>query len=169
MVKVAFAAELPRAASPSQVLCGINRTLCGKLQGQYVTAAYLYVDLAAQKIRYGAAAHPALFWSKADGETEHLLENGLMLGLFPNAEYTEQEREITRGDRFLLYTGGLVEAADPSGEFFGQARAETILRQERRRPAQSLLLTLVNSVSKWSSSAQDDLTLVAVGWRTDVG
>ena len=165
MVKVAFAAQLGCAESPALVLSGINRALCGNLQGQYVTAAYLYLDLRARTMRYAAAGHPALFWCRVDGEVEEMLENGLMLGLFPNAPYTEREGELRPGDRFLLYTDGLLEAVNEAGEFFGEARAKSILREAHSRPAHEVLSTLLDRVSQWSSSTQDDLTLVAVGWQ----
>ena len=45
MVKVAFAAQREHAESPAAVLAGMNETLCGRLAGQYVTAAYLFVDI----------------------------------------------------------------------------------------------------------------------------
>lgn len=165
MVKIAFAAQLPHVESPAKVLAGINRTLCGNLQGQYVTAAYLYLDLATRIMRYAAAGHPALLWSHADGQAQEVLENGLMLGLFPDAIYTERECAIHPGDRFLLYTDGLLEAASETGEFFGEMRTRAILQSARSQAASNLVSTLAARVSDWSGSLQDDLTLVAVGWR----
>ncbi len=41
MVKIAIAAQVHHAEDPTLVLAGMNQTLCGKLQGQFVTAAYL--------------------------------------------------------------------------------------------------------------------------------
>src|SRR3984885_11132098 len=45
MLKIALSAQGAHAADPAQVLAGLNQTLCGKFQYQYVTAAYLFVDL----------------------------------------------------------------------------------------------------------------------------
>jgi Stage II sporulation protein E (SpoIIE) len=39
LVKVALAAQRDHAESPAAVLAGMNTTLCGRLAGQYVTAA----------------------------------------------------------------------------------------------------------------------------------
>ncbi len=165
MVKVAIAAQLPHADRPAEVLSCMNRTLCGNLQGQYVTAAYLYLDLAERKMRYAAGGHPALFWHHAGGEVEEVLENGLMLGLFPGALYAARESDLEPGDRFLLYTDGLLEAANGAGEFFGGARAKVILAEAHSQTAQELIALLIDRVSRWSDSVQDDLTLIAVGWR----
>ena len=60
MVKVAFAAQKDHADTTAAVLAGMNETLCGRLAGQYVTAAYLFIDTRSRMIRYGAAGHPPM-------------------------------------------------------------------------------------------------------------
>jgi len=103
MVKIAIASQLPHAGDPAQVLAGMNQTLCGKLQGQFVTAAYLFLDLEAGRMRYGAAGHPPMLWWRGqDARVDQVEQNGMILGLFARAPYTSVEREIARGDRFLL-------------------------------------------------------------------
>ena len=165
MVKVAIAAQLPHADRPEAVLSGMNRTLCGNLKGQYVTAAYLYADLAAQKMRYAAAGHPALLWQHADGSVEEVIENGLMLGLFPGAAYTARAADLEPGDRFLLYTDGVLEAANEAGDFFGVERVKAVLGETRWQTSREIATTLLDRVVRWSPAAQDDVTLIAVGWR----
>ncbi len=46
MLKIAFAAQVPHAADPAQVLSGLNQALCGKFEHHFVTAAYVFVDMA---------------------------------------------------------------------------------------------------------------------------
>lgn len=45
MLKVAFAGQAAHARDPARVLTGLNRSLCGKFDAHFVTAAYLFVDL----------------------------------------------------------------------------------------------------------------------------
>src|ERR1700727_2465830 len=64
MLKIALAAQVPHAADPAQVLSGLNQALCGKFQHHYVTAAYLFVDIAKGTLTYAGAGHPPmLMWS----------------------------------------------------------------------------------------------------------
>ena len=160
MVKVAIAGQRANAASPARVLSGMNATLSGHLQGQYVTAAYLYLDLETQKARYAAAAHPPLFCQHADSTIEAIEENGLMLGLFAQAPYTERELDLQPGDRFLLYTDGLTEAANHANEFYGDEQAKLMLAQTKRQTAADAVKQLGESVARWCPVAQDDLTIV---------
>jgi sigma-B regulation protein RsbU (phosphoserine phosphatase) len=60
MVKVAIAAQAEHADDPAKVMTGLNSILTGKLQGQFVTAAYLFLDLREGAGRYSAAGHPPL-------------------------------------------------------------------------------------------------------------
>jgi phosphoserine phosphatase RsbU/P len=46
MVKVAIHAQSERVRNPAEVLAGLNSILCGNLQGQFVTAAYVFIDVA---------------------------------------------------------------------------------------------------------------------------
>ena len=80
MVKVAVSAQLASAEHPSQVLTGMNRIVCGKMQGQFVSAAYLFLDLQDGSMRYAGAGHPPLPHCAGD-EIEFISENGLLLGL----------------------------------------------------------------------------------------
>jgi phosphoserine phosphatase RsbU/P len=101
----------------------MNQILCGKLQAQFVSAAYLFLDFEARIFRYAAGGHPPLLWYRAsESGVCSLEENGLLLGIMPRAAYTFAERPLASGDRFLLYTDGLVEAANEQDEFFGEDR-----------------------------------------------
>lgn len=169
MVKVAISAQLDHADDPAAVLTGMNQTLCGNLQGQFVTAAYLFVDLEGGRIRYGAAGHPPLlWWRQADRQIETVLENGLLLGLMAKTDYTFTERAISAGDRFLMYTDGLIEATDANDTPFGVERLERILMRSPELSADQLAGSVLRDLDRWAGYAQgrsqeDDLTVVVVG------
>src|SRR5947209_10676527 len=110
MLKIALAAEVPHAANPARVLSGLNRVLCGKFQHHYVTAAYMYVDMAQRTITYAGAGHPpSLMWGRSSGQVRDVLENGLFLGKFEMATYSSITSPLAPGDWILLYTDGIPE------------------------------------------------------------
>ena len=168
MVKIAIAAQLPHADDPGKVLSGINQTLTGKMQGQFVSAAYLYLDLDAHQFRYAGGGHPPLLWWSAQTEhVEALEENGLLVGIMAGAQYTFMERGMSRGDRFLLYTDGLVEAANTQDEFFGEERLRGVLTEARRLEPGDCIDTVLDHLSRFAAHdrgqpQEDDLTLIVL-------
>ena len=75
------------------MLAGINRILHDKLQGQYVTAVYAYVDLEARRIRHASAGHPAPLLFKADGgRVLEPGESGLLMGFAPEIHCVTSEK-----------------------------------------------------------------------------
>jgi sigma-B regulation protein RsbU (phosphoserine phosphatase) len=60
MVKLAAAAQIANVSNPSELLNGMNITLLGNTQRQFVTAAYVYLDAERGEFKYSAAAHPAM-------------------------------------------------------------------------------------------------------------
>ena len=129
MVKVAIAAQAEHADDPAKVMAGLNSVLSGKLQGQFVTAAYLFLDPQAGTGRYSAAGHPPLLHYHAVDQSIHdVVENGLILGVMPFASYETRPLTLGSGDRFLLYTDGVLEA-DQRGEEFGDLRVKRVLAQ----------------------------------------
>jgi len=162
MVKVAIAAQAEHAHDPAKVMAGLNAVLTGKLQGQFVTAAYLFLDLEARKASYSAAGHPPLLhYRAAEGSIHNVVENGLILGVMPFASYQSRELTLGRGDRFLLYTDGVIEA-NQRGEEFGEERVKQILL--RPLSVEDICRSLGTEISAWSEGiAHDDVTIVAVG------
>ncbi len=166
MVKVALAAQRDHADRPAAVLAGMNDTLCGQLAGQYVTAAYLFIDTESRLIRYGAAGHPPMLRSmRAAGLVQEVEENGLILGFLEQQPYGEVEEALRADERFLLYTDGMIEASDANDDFLGIERLKEIVAAEAAGDADHLAETLVTTVDRWSGSTPgDDLTVVVVDW-----
>ena len=164
MVKVALAAHHDRADRPAALLAGLNETLCGRLGGQYVTAAYLFIDTRSAVIRYAAAGHPHMLQLARSGRGVREVEkNGLLLGFMPAVEYGDLELPLEAGDRLLLYTDGLVEAANATDDLFGLERVKRALATTAALSPEAAADALLNEMDTWSGRpAADDLTIVLV-------
>ncbi|HEX3584677.1 MAG TPA: PP2C family protein-serine/threonine phosphatase [Candidatus Angelobacter sp.] len=155
--------------NPARVLSGLNSILCGNLQGQFVTAGYLYLDPERGALAYAGAGHPPLLaWRGREKKVECMEENGLMLGIFPESSYKSMTTPLEPGDRFVLYTDGITEAPSLSGEEFGMDRFKSFLAEHACSSAQELCDALVKRVTAWSGSPReqhDDLTLIVVDYK----
>jgi sigma-B regulation protein RsbU (phosphoserine phosphatase) len=159
MVKMAATSQRAHAAEPALLLTGMNAALCGNTQGQFVTAAYVYLDATARELRYPAAGHPAMLLLR-DGVIQEVAENGLVLAAAAGVEYAEKTLAMVAGDRLLLYTDGLVEARNAQGELFGEDRLNAALRESSTLRPDAAADRLIAAAQQWAKSQDDDLTVL---------
>jgi sigma-B regulation protein RsbU (phosphoserine phosphatase) len=159
MVKMAAISQRAHAEHPGQLLTGMNRALFGNTQGQYVTAACVHFDANSRELRYGAAGHPAMLLLRHDCVRE-IAENGLLLAALDGIEYRNRTIPIEAGDRFLLYTDGLVEARNKAGELFGDDALANLLRATAALTPAQAASEIVDHVKRWSLFQEDDLTVL---------
>jgi sigma-B regulation protein RsbU (phosphoserine phosphatase) len=164
MVKLAAAAQIANVSNPSELLNGMNITLLGNTQRQFVTAAYVYLDAERGEFKYSAAAHPAMLLLR-DEEVIKISENGLMLAAFPFATYTSVSHPLISGDRILLYTDGILEALNARDEEFGEERLDALLKATVNLTSAETADHIIASVRLWSLSQSDDLTVVVCDYR----
>ena len=166
MIKVAAQSVVAVANDPSELLCRLRTILSGQLQGQFVSAAYLWIDSQSRTARYSAAGHPPLLcWRTCKGAVERIESNGQLIGVPFAGDYPLHEIPFCSGDRFLLYTDGLTEPENAAGESFGDRKVEQILHDNAARPAAEVSLMLLNAVRAWQPAAapqQDDITFLVI-------
>ena len=164
MIKVAMQSVVSRADEPASVLREVERVLSGQLHGQFVSAAYLWLDTESRKALYSAAGHPPLLrWSQ--GKLESIESNGLIFGVLPECDYPVCEIAIATGDRFLLYTDGITEPENAKGESFGDRRLEEVVRESQLSTPSELSDRLLSELRHWqpaSAPQQDDITLIVI-------
>ena len=166
MIKVAVQSVAAHAANPPELLRQLSKILSGDLRGQFVSAAYLWVDTETGKARYSAAGHPPLFyWCAADSSLARITSNGTLFGVPFETEYPVRELTCSPGDRFLLYTDGISEPENEAGEAFGDSKLEEIVRDNPSVSADELSRQILTQLSSWppaSTPQQDDLTLIVI-------
>ena len=171
MIKVAAQSVTAWARDPGQVLRRLGEILSGQLRGQFVSAAYLWIDMETRQARYSAAGHPPLLcWRAADRELKRIESNGLLFGVnfesgHGDSDYPTCDVALASGDRFLLYTDGVVEPENSAGESFGDRQMERVVRGNQSCTASELSGHLLAEVRNWqpaSLTQQDDITLIVI-------
>jgi sigma-B regulation protein RsbU (phosphoserine phosphatase) len=159
MVKMAATSQRAQAAHPAALLAGMNAALCGNTQGQYVTAAYAFLDARARELHYSAAGHPAMLLLRG-GAVIEIAENGMLLAAVEGANYESKRLPLELGDRLLLYTDGLVEARNDEGMLFGEQSLATELKTSARMSPSETVDHLIAAVQRWAKFQDDDLTVL---------
>jgi sigma-B regulation protein RsbU (phosphoserine phosphatase) len=164
MIKVAMQSLVSSAHDPPEVLRGLSRILAGQLRGQFISAAYLWLDTEIRRASYSAAGHPPLLCWR-EGKLERIESNGLLFGVRRDSDYPVCEMPLNSGDRFLLYTDGVVEPENAVGEAFGDRKLEQVVRDNHSRPPSELAEQLLSEIQHWqpaSMTQQDDITLIII-------
>jgi sigma-B regulation protein RsbU (phosphoserine phosphatase) len=159
-------AELRRDDDPRRVLARVNNVLAAELDPHRFVTAFLGVYAPASgTLVYASAGHEPALLLRHGGEVERLSEGGLLLGVFPDANYASAMVNVGPGDVLLLYTDGLSDAGDPWGDRLEEAGILRLFADLRaagrpleRIPAE-LLARAVRDAADPSDEA-DDRTLV---------
>lgn len=159
MVKMAAISQRTLAAHPAQLLAGMNAALCGNTQGQYVTAACVYLDAKTGSLRYAAAGHPAMLMLR-NGAVSEVAENGLLLAATELATYSEITLPLQPGDRFLLYTDGLIEARNAQGKLLGEDALSAAFLATAALATDQAADHMITIAEHWAKSQDDDLTVL---------
>ena len=100
---------------------------------------------------------------------EQLAAGGLPLGIMPNADFKEGRTQLHPGDVLVIYSDGVSEATNPSGEEFGPARLYEVVQRNLDASAGGIRDRIESALTKFSQGtpAADDITLVIVKRQTE--
>lgn len=148
-----------RVMTPAAVLTQLNDVLPKDLpHSKFVTMVYALLNPADRTVTFASAGHnPPLLVSE---EGSRFVESmrGTPLGIWKGA-FSEQRLEITPGSRFVLYSDGVSEAANPASEEYGASRIQTHFNR-----SESSVDSLLHDIHQFSAGAplEDDATVVLI-------
>ncbi len=89
----------------------INNVLVGILpEGKYLTACYARLNRKKKQMTIINAGHPPVVYVPKDGEARLIEMEGDILGMFSDVIFGRQDLTVSPGDRFYLYSDGLIES-----------------------------------------------------------
>ena len=144
-----------------------NDALCeGNSSNTFVTAWAGEVNLKTGHVVYVNAGHNAPVVRRG-GKCEYLKGRpSLVLGVMPGMKYGVGELHLERGDEIYLYTDGITEQPDPSGELYGDARLLKLLSGCPEKDG-ALLKAVLDDVRRHAGDAEqaDDCTQLVMRYR----
>jgi serine phosphatase RsbU (regulator of sigma subunit) len=156
--------RLPNAA-PSEIVGVVNAVLYENVRGRmgqedHLTLTLLRCDRSGRLICAGA--HEVIVVCRAeDGRIDLIETPGTWVGLIPDVRHVTPDTTfvLRKGDLLVLYTDGIREARNDSGEMFGLDRLAETLRRVRHEPVDKVRDALFAAVEQWMTVREDDLSL----------
>ncbi len=145
----------------------LNRFLLGRTCGEkYATVFYCLLDLDGRLSYINAAQCPPLV-VRAGTPLVELETTGMPVGLMDPATFDLAEYQLADGDKVVIYSDGVTEAASTSGEFFGKKRLRQILTERTSASCTELHDAIQSAVSTFTEDAtqSDDITVVVLEYR----
>jgi serine phosphatase RsbU (regulator of sigma subunit) len=169
LLQGAFLTAAEGSAAMADKVAHINRFLHERTEGgKYATIFYCLLDRAG-RLRYINAGHCAPILISQDGRHEYLETTAMPVGLLPQTEFAVEERQLSPGDRLVIYSDGVTEAENLRHQFFGGKQLREIAVAQARDSGAALHDAVLGAVKAFvdSASQADDITLVVVEYRPD--
>jgi phosphoserine phosphatase RsbU/P len=133
-------------------------------EGHFVTLFYGVLKLSSHDLEYVNAGHCPPILRREAGAMERLSPTRPVLGLAGRRDSHSERVRLNSGDSVMLYTDGVSEAADGSGEEFGEQRLETLLSDSGELPGHhARVLQAVRNHADGKFTDDATLVLIAVG------
>ncbi|GAB2784765.1 SpoIIE family protein phosphatase [Rhabdobacter roseus] len=182
-IPAALFMAITKAIFKSQFCNKIQDTLCEKVNiinaflsednssFMFVTAWIGILNIKTGVVEYVDAGHEPPVIIRADGSVELVKKHGGMaLCIDGDFDYTSQTLTLSAGDRLVLYTDGVTDANNLSGERYGLNLLQEFYAQRNFSTAQEIneatLATLIQFMG--AASQFDDITMLTLGYTGTV-
>ncbi len=166
---VALRLRAKELSGPAEII----KDLDGVLQqvtkpSTFVTMFYARVNHKERRLEYACGGHnPPLLMRPRTGESWMLDSTGPIVGILPDAEFSNTVVQLEPGDVLTLYTDGVSEQENMSEEQFTVDRMKGVVVKDEYETAAQIVVGVADAVAAWAGGKEqeDDLTLVVAKIR----
>jgi sigma-B regulation protein RsbU (phosphoserine phosphatase) len=151
------------AVAPDEAIAELNRRFQSR-DDQYFTMIYGLLDTRSLMLRFSQAGHPNPLLIQKGRKMRVLGAGGSPVGILPHAEFDSVQVQLDPGDRLVLYSDGVTECTNPSGDQFGDQRLRHYLTRAGEKPLDQMLGGLETEIEGWRGKLEfdDDISLLAL-------
>ncbi|MDA0736950.1 MAG: SpoIIE family protein phosphatase [Bacteroidetes bacterium] len=132
---------------------------------KFITSIYCNLDYESHELSYVNSGHNPPYIVRAnDNRIEELDQGGVMLGIMEEIDLPKATLSIGKGDILMLFSDGVTEATNPSGELFSEERFERWLLDHNQLSAEEMKDALLKTLRDYAdgSPQSDDITFIIV-------
>lgn len=130
---------------------------------KFITSIYCNLDYESHELSYVNSGHNPPYIVRAnDNRIEELDQGGVMLGIMEEIDLPKASLSIDKGDILMLFSDGVTEATNPSGELFSEERFEQWLLDHNQLSAEEMKDALLKTLRDYAdgSPQSDDITFI---------
>jgi sigma-B regulation protein RsbU (phosphoserine phosphatase) len=136
---------------------------------------YVIINAKTGRLTSSSAGHPPPIILRKDGTLQLLRKGGRPLGtidlLLSNDEpivYEQEHAQLCPGDKLIFYTDGVHEYQNVKGEFYGNDRFFSRLKELKDQPVDRLVETVFKSLMIFGNNTEpkDDVSLLGIELKT---
>ncbi|WP_373453820.1 PP2C family protein-serine/threonine phosphatase [Streptomyces sp. 2R] len=161
---------------PITMLTTLNTVLHDRYasgDGRYCTAIFgvLEPDGDHVDVHLASGGHPSALIQRANGSADYLpTPGGLLIGILPQAPFTDARTRLLPGDTLLIYTDGLTEArTGPDRALYGDDALRTFTATQTPAGPKALITALAGLLASFGDGLDDDTALLALGVPAPLG
>ena len=155
--------------TPSTILEKTNDLLCDNNQAEMFVTVWLGIlEISTGKLTAANAGHEFPAICKKGGLFELYKDtHGFVVGGMEGVHYKGYDLQLNPGDKLFVYTDGVPEATDGSGEMFGTDRMIETLRSCTDNTPEEILQGVKSAVDSFVGDAEqfDDLTMMCLEYK----
>ena len=151
---------------PSEAIASTNDQLCSMNPKElFITAFFGVIDMELGTLTYVNAGHDPPYIMNSHGTPEMIPHTGgIALGVLPGLSYAETTLPLDPDISMFLYTDGITEAENATGQQFGRDRLEQRLAELADEPPQKMMDDILTDLAAFRGDAKqfDDITCLAL-------
>jgi sigma-B regulation protein RsbU (phosphoserine phosphatase) len=160
-----------RVRRPAHVLKFLDQAFTFERFDNFFTMNYVIVNVKTGQLTSSSAGHPPPIILRKDGTLQLLRKGGRPLGtidlLLSDDEpivYEEEQEQLCPGDKLIFYTDGVTEYQNAKGEFYGNNRFFSRLKELNSQPVDILVETVFKSLMIFGNNTdpKDDVSLLGI-------
>jgi serine phosphatase RsbU (regulator of sigma subunit) len=148
--------------SPPDALNRLNKFLYEKSSGKFATMFLFSVQRDGTGHFISAGHNPAYIYRASAHDIEEIVSNNMIVGAFDFASFDASPFSLQSEDILFVYSDGLTEAENLSGEMFGEQRVQEIIRREAPFGSEQLHNAILSAIQQFTGdrAQTDDITIV---------
>lgn len=164
LLQGAFLLASDDPAEIGRTFATINRFLIDRAKGEKYATVFYSTLSPEGRLQWTNAGHCAPLIVGANGDLRSLETSGFPVGMLEIAEYPVESTNLQRGDKVVIFSDGITEAQDSSGQFFGAARLKRLLKEHAASGGAELHDRVIAAVEEHAGGVlmPDDVTLVVL-------